>query len=58
MPPLGLRVRAVLHLHPAVPVVLVNAELPLRHDPLEVAGTNFREKALPVLLDVLSIKQA
>ena len=58
MPTLGLRVRAVLHLQPTVAVVLVNAQFPLRHNALKVTDANFREKALPVLLDVLSIKHA
>jgi hypothetical protein len=57
MPSLGLRVRAVLHLQPAVPVVLVKAEFSLRHNPLKVPGANFREKGLAVLHDVLRIKQ-
>ena len=57
MPSLGLRISAIFDLQPAVPVVLVNAELSLRDNPLKVTGANFREKALPVLLDVLRIKQ-
>ena len=57
MRPLGLRVSGVLDLQPGVAVVLVNAKLPLRHNPLKVAGANLRKKALPVLLDVLRIKQ-
>jgi len=32
--------------------------LALGDNPLKVTGANFREKALPALLDVLSIKQA
>ena len=58
MPPLGLGIGWVFELQPAGSVVLVNAELSLRHNPLKVTGANFSEKALPVLLDVLSIKQA
>ena len=58
MPSLGLRISAIFDLQPGVAVVLVNAELPLRHNPLKVAGANLREKALPVLFDVLRIKQA
>jgi hypothetical protein len=57
MPSLGLRVRSILDLEPRVPVVLVNAEFSLCHNPLQVAGANFREKAFPVLLDVLRLKQ-
>jgi len=57
MPSLGLRISWVFELQPAGCVVFVNAELPLRHNPLKVADANFREKALAVLLDVLSIKQ-
>jgi hypothetical protein len=58
VPSLGLRISWVFELQPAGSVVLVNAELSLRHNPLKVTGANFSEKALPVLLDVLSIKQA
>jgi hypothetical protein len=43
MPALGLRVSGVFD---------------LRHNALKVMGANFRERALAVLLDVLSIKQA
>jgi hypothetical protein len=57
MPALGLRISTIFDLQPGVSVVLVNAEFALRHNPLEVTGANFREKVLPVLLDVLSIKQ-
>ena len=55
MPSLGLRVRAILDLQPTVPVVLVDAELPLRHDPLKVTGANFREKVFSVLQAVLCL---
>jgi hypothetical protein len=58
VPPLGLRISAIFDLQPSVAVVFVNAEFALRHNSLEVAGANFREKALPVLFDVLRIKQA
>jgi hypothetical protein len=58
MPSLGLRISWVFELQPAGCVVLVNAAFSLRHNALKVAGANFREKALSVLLDVLSIKQA
>ena len=58
MPSLGLRISWVFELQPAGCVVLVDAEFSLRHNPLKVTGANFRAKALPVLLDVLSIKQA
>ena len=57
MPPLGLRVSGVFELQPAGCVVLINAELSLRHNALKVPGANFREKGLPVLHDVLRIKQ-
>jgi hypothetical protein len=57
MPSLGLRISGVFDLQPAVPIVLVNAELSLRHNPLKVAGANFREKGLPLRYDVLRIKQ-
>jgi len=57
VPPLGLRVRALLHLQPAGPVVLVDAELSLRHNPLKIAGVNLREKGLAMLHDMLRIKQ-
>ena len=58
VPSLGLRLGPVLHLQPAVPVVLINAKFSLRHNPLKVTGANFREKGLPVLLDVLRVQQA
>ena len=58
MPSLGLRISWIFELQPAGCVVLVNAQFSLPHNPLKVAGTNFGEKALAVLLDVLSIKQA
>jgi hypothetical protein len=58
MPSLGLRMSAIFDLQPTVAIVLISAELPFRHNALKVTGTNFRAKALPVLLDVLSIKQA
>ena len=57
MPSLGLRIRAVFDLQPTVAAVLVNAEPRLRHNPLKVSSANFREKGLPVLQDVLRIKQ-
>src|SRR5215469_4826313 len=57
MPSLGLRVSGVFELQPAGCVVLVNAGFSLRHNPLKVTGTNFRKKGLPVLHDVLRIKQ-
>src|SRR5215469_425308 len=57
MPPLGLRISAVFDLQPAGCVVLVNADFSLCYNPLKVAGANFREKALPALLDVLRIKE-
>jgi len=44
MPPLGLRISAIFDLQPGVPVVLVNAELPLRHKSPQGPGHNFREK--------------
>ena len=44
---LGLRISVVFDLQPTVAVVLINAELPLRHNPLKVTGANLREKALP-----------
>jgi len=40
-----------------VPVVLINAEFSLRHNPLKVTGANCPEKGLAVLHDVLRIKQ-
>ena len=52
-----MRVRAVLHLQPTVPIVLVNAEFSLRHNALKVTGANYREEGLAVLRDVLRIKQ-
>jgi hypothetical protein len=57
MPSLGLEIGWIFELQPAGCVVLVNAAFSLRHNPLKVAGTNFREKGLPVLQDVLRIKQ-
>src|SRR5215472_2466608 len=57
MPSLGLGIGWIFGLQPAGCVVLVNAEFSLRHNPLKVAGANFREKTLPVLLDVLRVKQ-
>src|SRR5215471_5747710 len=57
MPSLGLRVSGVLDLQPTVPVLPVNAEFSLRHNPLEVTGANFCEKGLAMLHDVLRIKQ-
>src|SRR5215469_14092003 len=57
MPSLGLGIGAVFDLQPAGCVVLVNAEFSLRHNPLKVTGANFREKGLPVLHDVLRVKQ-
>jgi hypothetical protein len=57
VPSLGLGISWVFELQPAGCIVLVNAKFPLRHNPLKVPGANFREKALPVLLNVLRIKQ-
>src|SRR5215469_1205722 len=57
MPSFGLRISSIFDLQPGVPVVFVNAEFPLRHDPLEVAGADLGEEGPPVLLDVLRVKQ-
>ena len=53
MPALGLRVSFVLDLDPAVPVVLVDAQLSLGDDSLKVLGADLLEEALAVMLDVL-----
>jgi len=57
MPSVGLRISSFFDLQPGAPVVFVNAEFPLRHDPLEVAGADLGEEGPPVLLDVLRVKQ-
>ena len=57
MSSLGLGIGWIFGLQPAGCVVLVNAEFPLRDNPLKIAGANLRKKALPVLQDMLSIKQ-
>ena len=57
MPSLVLRARPVFDLQPGVAVVLVNAEFPLRHNALKVAGTNFSEEFFAFALDVLRIEQ-
>ena len=57
MPSLGLEIGWIFELQPAGCVVFINAEFSLRHNSFKVAGANFREKALPVLLDVLRLKQ-
>jgi hypothetical protein len=55
---LGLAIGRVLDFEPALAILTIHSGLALRHNPLKVAGANFSEKALPVLLDVLSVKQA
>jgi len=57
MPSFGLRISAIFDLQPCVPVVLVNAELPLGHNPLKLTRASLLKKGLSVLLDVLRIKQ-
>src|SRR5262250_582294 len=58
VPTFRLRIGPVLDLQPAVPTVLVGAQLALRHDAFEIAPANLLEEFLAAALDVLSVKES
>ena len=58
VPAFSLGVVTVLNLNPAVPVILVDAELSFRNDALQISCTDLRDELFPILLNVLRVQDA
>jgi hypothetical protein len=58
MPPFSLRIGTVLNLQPTIPVVTVNAQLPLRHNSFQVVSANLCKHLLTLAFDVLRVQNA
>jgi len=57
VPPLGLRVRFVLDLQPAISAGLVDAHFSFGNDTFQISFANLLEEMPPVFFDVLSVQE-